>query len=96
MRKLAEKIVDAIILGWNIHGTHFTSKEHCIQVWEARIKEVQPALPSMELEEIEGIWLASLKGCKGMVVQGETKEKAIDELMISIKVKLMYEYQSAL
>lgn len=37
-------------------------------------------------------FLAYLNGIKGMVVQGDSFENAVDELMTSIRVKLLYEY----
>lgn len=50
-------------------------------------------MPIFKLENFGSAgWIASLKDIPGMLVQADTKEKAIDELMISIKVKLLYDY----
>lgn len=50
-------------------------------------------MPILKVENFGSAgWIASLKDIPGMLAQADTKEKAIEELMISIKVKLLYDY----
>lgn len=52
------------------------------------------SLPLLKTENHnEAGWIACLDGV-GLVTQGKTEEEAIDELMISIKVKLLYDRKS--
>jgi hypothetical protein len=57
------------------------------------IFDVRGSLPELVTERHDNVWLAYLKDIPGMVVEAETEDKAIDELMISIKVKLLYDRQ---
>lgn len=53
--------------------------------------DVMLSLPLLKTENFgEAGWTAQLEGVAGMVTQGETEEEAINELMISIKVMLLY------
>lgn len=53
------------------------------------IGDVSELLPQLMTEYKDCIWIAWLKNCKGMVVQGLSEEQVIDELMTSIKVKML-------
>lgn len=53
-------------------------------------------LPLLKTEHIPSFgnipaqWMAYLENVNGMLVMADTEEKAIDELMISIKVQLLH------
>lgn len=60
--------------------------------------EVNTELPKMKIDkhkiDLHDGWLytAELIGIKGMVVSADTKQKAFEELLTSIKVQLMHEF----
>lgn len=74
------------------------SIEKQLNEWiEATTNQVQ-LMPQMKIEKHKidlhdgYFYTAELVGLKGMIVQVETKEQAIEELMISIKAKILYDY----
>ena len=57
------------------------------------LPNVSGALPLLITEKYDDYYLAYLKGINGMVVEAQSEDEAIDELMISIRVKLLHDRQ---
>lgn len=67
---------------------------------QSRQAAVSGSLPPIEVEKCypdlhPSYWIASWKAFPGMVVQAETREDVINELMTSIRVKLLYDLSLA-
>jgi len=62
---------------------------------EARLKDNgdgSGSLPQLITEYKDGVWIAWLKDCGGMVVQGLSYTEAVNEMMISIKVSMISDH----
>ena len=90
-REIAEKIHEDL----NKRGAGLGNAS--IEIISETLDDMQmKSLPLLKVEHIPSFgtmpehWIAWLEGTKGMVVTADTEEQAIDELMISIKVMLLY------
>lgn len=63
------------------------------QQCNCNLPNVSGALPLLITEKYDDYYLAYLKGINGMVVEAQSEDEAIDELMISIRVKLLHDRQ---
>lgn len=77
-------------------GKEYWGKYTLLKAMDEYAEQFQ-LMPQMKIEKHKidlhdgYFYTAELIGIKGMIVQAETKEQAIEELMTSIKVKLLYD-----